>query len=85
MKIEKELIKRLNQEFPEDTFTLENDSKNHVGHMGDNGTADTHFIVMIKSELKFLSKDRMDIHKRVNEVTKDLYNAGLHSLSIRFM
>jgi BolA protein len=80
-RIEEKLKNNLNPIFLE----VINNSHLHSGHMGDNGTGETHFLVKIFSEkLKDLSL--VNAHRRVNAILKDeLGVGGIHALEIKIV
>jgi BolA protein len=76
-RIEKNIGDSLGYEFLE----IENKSHLHQGHLGDDGSGETHFKVIIKSaELKNLGK--IAAHRKINALLKDEFKNGLHALEI---
>jgi stress-induced morphogen len=79
-RIEEKLQKNLNPNFLE----VKNNSHLHAGHMGDNGTGETHFAVLITAEeLKNISA--VNAHRKVNSLLKDEFEKGLHALEIKIV
>lgn len=79
-RIEKTLEKNLQPKFLE----VKNNSNLHRGHLGDDGSGETHFAIKIESdELKGLSK--IQSHRKVNELLKDEFKRGLHALEIKII
>jgi BolA protein len=77
-RIEKKLKENLKPKFLE----IKNNSGLHAGHIGDNGTYETHFAITIESQdLKKLSK--IQAHRKINELVKDEFEKGLHALEIK--
>jgi BolA protein len=77
-RIEEKLKNNLNLSFLE----VENNSHLHSGHMGDNGTGQTHFRVKIAAEeLEDLSA--INAHRKINALLKDEFGLGLHALEIK--
>ena len=77
-RIEGKLKNNLNPSFLE----VENNSHLHSGHMGDNGTGETHFRVKIAAEeLEDLSA--INAHRKINALLKDEFGLGLHALEIK--
>jgi BolA protein len=77
-RIEEKLKNNLNPSFLE----VENNSHLHSGHMGDNGTGETHFRVKIAAEeLEDLSA--INAHRKINALLKDEFGLGLHALEIK--
>jgi BolA protein len=59
-----------------------NDSASHAGHMGDDGTGESHFTVRIESE-KFAGVSRVMRQRMVNQALGDLPGQRVHALAIR--
>ena len=81
--IEEKITQKLQQLKP--TFLkVSNNSHLHRGHLGDNGSGQTHFKIEITSEeLKDLSK--IAAHRKINKLLADEFNAGLHALEIKII
>ncbi len=61
-----------------------NNSYLHKGHAGDDGTLETHYKVIIKSDyLNNLS--RVEAHKMVKKALKEEFDSGLHALEIELV
>lgn len=80
--IEDELKEILEKRFAGDVVRLANQSHLHAGHSGSPGTGQSHFDVLIISEM-FESLSRIQRHTFVNETVKPLFDKGLHALSLR--
>ena len=50
MSIESEIRSRLTAEFQPVQLEVVNDSAKHAGHSGDDGTGESHFVVLIRAE-----------------------------------
>ncbi|WP_375401870.1 BolA family protein [uncultured Sphingomonas sp.] len=59
-----------------------NESAAHAGHMGDDGTGETHFAVAIESA-RFAGLNRVARQRLVNRALADLLAGPIHALSIR--
>lgn len=59
-----------------------NDSAHHAGHMGDDGTGESHFTVRIESAA-FTGVSRVMRQRMVNEALGDLPGQRVHALAIR--
>ncbi len=59
-----------------------NDSHHHAGHMGDDGTGESHWTVVVESEA-FTSLSRVQRQRLVNRALADLLVARIHALAIR--
>ncbi|MGI4775548.1 MAG: BolA family protein [Janthinobacterium lividum] len=57
---------------------------NHVGHLGQDGSLETHITLKIVSS----SFDKMLLikqHKIINDMLKEEFDSGLHALSIKIL
>jgi BolA protein len=54
----------------------------HKGHMGSRPEGETHFRVIIKSDI-FKDKKILDCHKMVYEILKDEMKNKIHALAIK--
>ncbi len=59
-----------------------NDSHHHAGHMGDDGTGETHFSVEIVA-VAFSGQSRVGRQRLVNRALADLLATRIHALAIR--
>jgi BolA protein len=59
-----------------------NDSHHHAGHMGDDGTGESHFTVVVESE-RFVGLNRVARQRLVNQALADLLSSRIHALAIR--
>lgn len=59
-----------------------NDSHHHAGHMGDDGTGESHFTVIIESP-GFAGQSRVARQRAVNHALADLLATRIHALAIR--
>ncbi|WP_203308904.1 MULTISPECIES: BolA family protein [Sphingomonas] len=59
-----------------------NDSHLHAGHMGDDGTGETHFTVVVQSQ-HFVGLNRVQQQRLVNQALADLLSSRIHALAIR--
>ncbi|MHA6723832.1 BolA family protein [Sphingomonas sp. RS2018] len=63
-------------------LVVNNDSHQHAGHMGDDGTGETHFSVEIESA-RFAGLNRVACQRLVNHALADLLATRIHALAIR--
>ncbi len=63
-------------------LTVSNDSHQHAGHMGDDGTGETHFSVDIVADA-FTGQSRVARQRLVNRALADLLADRIHALAIR--
>ena len=59
-----------------------NDSANHHGHAGDDGSGESHFTVVVESEA-FAGKSRVERQRIVNRALGDIPGQRVHALAIR--
>ncbi len=59
-----------------------NDSAQHRGHMGDDGSGESHFTVVIESAA-FRDKSRLERQRMVNAALGDIPGQRVHALAIR--
>ena len=63
-------------------LAVSNDSAQHSGHMGDDGTGESHFSVTIESAA-FAGVSRVQRQRLVNQALADLLRDRIHALAIR--
>ena len=63
-------------------LTVTNDSAQHAGHMGDDGSGESHFTVEIESPA-FTGLTRVARQRLVNTALADLLKHRIHALAIR--
>ena len=59
-----------------------NDSAKHRGHMGDDGSGESHFTVEIESEA-FVGQSRVGRQRLVNQALGDMMREKVHALAIK--
>ncbi|MBO9713363.1 BolA family protein [Sphingomonas sp.] len=59
-----------------------NDSAQHAGHRGDDGTGESHFTVIVESAA-FEGQSRVARQRMVNHALADLLAERIHALAIR--
>jgi BolA protein len=59
-----------------------NDSHHHAGHLGDDGTGESHFTVIVESRA-FAGLSRVQRQRLVNKALGDLLETRIHALAIR--
>ena len=59
-----------------------NDSHHHAGHMGDDGTGESHFTVIVESPA-FAGQSRVARQRAVNAALADLLTTRIHALAIK--
>lgn len=73
---------RLREALSPAALTVANDSHHHAGHMGDDGTGETHFSVDIVADA-FIGQSRVGRQRLVNHALADLLATRIHALAIR--
>lgn len=59
-----------------------NDSHLHAGHMGDNGTGESHWTVVVESDA-FTGQSRVARQRLINRALADLLEQRIHALAIK--
>ena len=74
--------KILLQNFTEFKIEIKDNSHLHTGHNDFDGKDYTHILIFLIPINKF-KIDRLKIHRKVNDLLKEEFNSGLHSIEIR--
>ena len=65
-------------------FSIEilDNSHIHINHNNFDGTGETHIKIILekRKEVKF---DRLNLHRKINELLKNEFELGMHSLEIK--
>jgi BolA protein len=80
--VQQEMESLLRAAFPDAIFTLSNDSASHHGHMGDDGSGESHFSLSIEWA-GFAGMNRVARQRAVNRALGDLPGQRVHALAIR--
>lgn len=80
--VEAEITARLTAALAPTQLLVSNDSGRHAGHMGDDGTGESHFSVTVESAA-FTGLNRVARQRLVNRVLADLLRDRVHALAIR--
>jgi BolA protein len=73
---------RINAALSPTALTVTNDSHHHAGHMGDDGTGESHFTVIVESPA-FTGLARVARQRLVNKALADLLATRIHALAIQ--
>ena len=73
---------RLTDQLAPSLLEVINDSHHHAGHMGDDGTGESHFTVIVESD-RFVGLNRVARQRLVNQALADLLSSRIHALAIR--
>ncbi len=76
-----QITARLTQALSPTHLDVINESAMHRGHMGDDGTGESHFRVIVESPL-FAGESRVARQRRVNHALADLLSERIHALAI---
>lgn len=76
------IASRLTDQLAPSSLEVINDSHRHAGHMGDNGTGESHFTVIVESD-RFVGLNRIQRQRLVNQALADLLSSRIHALAIR--
>ncbi len=77
------IIKKLSENLTIKNLEVINKSYLHQGHLGDDGSGETHFDIII-SAVDLDSKNQVQNHRKINQLLKDEFEKnGLHALSIK--
>ena len=80
--IAQEITQLLTEAFTPEHLAVINDSAHHSGHMGDDGTGESHFTVEIKSA-RFAGVSRVMRQRMVNAALGDIPGQRVHALAIK--
>ena len=81
--IEAEITARLTDALSPTRLIVTNDSAQHSGHMGDDGSGESHFSVEVESAA-FAGLNRVARQRAVNAALGDLLSSGrVHALAIK--
>lgn len=80
--IQQEIERLLTEALAPTRLAVINDSASHAGHMGDDGTGESHFTVEIESP-QFVGQSRLNRQRMVNRALGDLPGQRVHALAIK--
>ena len=80
--LQSEIESLLTAAFAPSRLQVINDSAQHRGHMGDDGSGESHFTVVIESAA-FKDKSRLERQRLVNAALGDIPGGRVHALAIR--
>ena len=79
---QQEMESLLTAAFPDAIFTVSNDSAQHHGHAGDDGSGESHFSLTIEWA-GFADMNRVVRQRAVNKALGDLPGQRVHALAIK--
>ena len=77
-----EIAQRLGAAFAPSRLVITNDSAQHAGHMGDDGTGESHFTIAIEAAA-FAGVSRVARQRMVNTALGDIAGGRVHALALR--
>lgn len=80
--LETEITTLLTATFAPVRLKVSNDSAQHHGHAGDDGSGESHFSVAIESDA-FTGKSRLERQRMINAALGDIPGSRVHALAIR--
>ncbi|MCJ1960027.1 BolA family protein [Novosphingobium mangrovi (ex Hu et al. 2023)] len=80
--IAQEIAQRLTAALAPTQLEIVNDSAHHAGHMGDDGTGESHFTIHIESA-EFAGVSRLQRQRMVNAALGDIPGERVHALAIK--
>lgn len=80
--VQQEIEQLLTAEFSPEKLEVINDSASHSGHMGDDGSGESHFTVIIESAA-FKNVSRVIRQRMVNKALGDIPGERVHALAIK--
>ena len=80
--VQREMEELLQHAFIPARLAVINDSANHHGHSGDDGSGESHFTVVIESTA-FSGKSRVERQRMVNLALGDIPGQLVHALAIK--
>lgn len=80
--VQQEIEARITAGLSPEKLIVSNDSASHRGHMGDDGSGESHFSVTVVSAA-FAGKSRVERQRLVNHALGDLMRERVHALAIR--
>lgn len=80
--IAQEIERLLTAEFAPTHLAVINDSARHSGHLGDDGSGESHFTVEIESP-RFAGMARLQRQRLVNSALGDIPGQRVHALAIK--
>lgn len=80
--MQERIREKLAQALQPSTLEIVNDSSRHAGHMGDDGSGESHFRVTVVSGL-FTGKNRVERQRMVYDLLAEELRGGIHALSLK--
>ena len=80
--VQSEIETLLTKAFKPSRLEVMNDTANHRGHAGDDGSGESHFTVLIESAA-FYGRTRLERQRDINAALGDIPGKRVHALAIR--
>ena len=80
--VQQEMEALLKEAFSPTRLEVVNDSAQHSGHAGDDGSGESHFTVVIEAPA-FADKSRLERQRMVNRALGDIPGNRVHALAVR--
>jgi len=80
--VQQEMERLLKEAFSPTRLDVINDSAEHAGHSGDDGSGESHFTVVIEAPA-FADKSRLERQRMVNRALGDIPGERVHALAIQ--
>lgn len=80
--LEQEMRQLLTAAFAPTSLDVVNDSASHSGHMGDDGSGESHFTILIESP-QFAGVSRLQRQRLVNAALGDIPGNRVHAVAIK--
>jgi len=80
--VQDQITARLTAALAPTRLVVLNESASHAGHMGDDGTGESHFRVEVES-VAFAGLNRVARQRLVNQALADLLRDRIHALAIQ--
>ncbi|MBO6767860.1 MAG: BolA family transcriptional regulator [Erythrobacter sp.] len=80
--VQQEMERLLTEAFDPTRLEVINDSAQHAGHAGDDGSGESHFTIVIEATA-FADKSRLDRQRMVNKALGDIPGERVHALAIQ--
>ena len=77
-----EIATRLTEALAPSHLQVINDSHHHAGHLGDDGSGESHFTVVVEAAA-FAGQSRVARQRLVNKALGQLLDGRIHALAIR--
>ena len=77
-----EIAARLTEALAPSHLQVINDSHHHAGHLGDDGSGESHFTVVVEAAA-FAGQSRVARQRLVNKALGQLLDGRIHALAIR--